>query len=491
MMMPLIRNAMFLVIGLVLVHAANAKTITETDIREYMQDPIFVDLWFGIYDQHNEKYGWWNANEYREGQFWVFEEKTEIKLLDRVAVGKKTYDDQTVIRTHKKEYYDIGNGFLLRRVVSRFEHGEEIQILTADISDGRAQVEVDNDGQTFSYAVDGFSLSLDEVYQVELLLRKFSDWAVGDTIGYKYYDLDTFEISEETDIVRGVEETIRDGVHLKYYQVETLQSDARYTFKTTLAEDGTPLKYSEVKGHTDLEEEHQAKSNVVFGGLTFEDSVVKVDQSFPDVKTISTLTLEIVGPYEDGIHTGYQQKVVTKNGKTILVLGDKIGSREPGVAKDAAKYLRQSSLYPVEDPAIQKMTRDLVAGVADDRKKVRILLDYVDRYIVDDYTSNSMSVFEVLEKRKGDCSEHTLLFNTLARAAGIPSREVRGLINYDDRKFGLHAWNEVLIDGEWHSVDATWGYMSTPITHIRFEGNNYIPPSFEFRIVDIERTVSR
>ena len=105
MMMPLIRNTMFLVIGLVLVHAANAnaKTITEKDIHEYMQDPIFVDLWFGIYDQHNEKYGWWNANEYREGQYWVFEEKTEIKLLDRVAVGKKTYDDQTVIRTHKKE----------------------------------------------------------------------------------------------------------------------------------------------------------------------------------------------------------------------------------------------------------------------------------------------------------------------------------------------------------------------------------------------------
>ena len=50
MIMPLIRNAMFLVIGLVLVHAANAKTITEKDIHEYMQDPIFVDLWFGIYD---------------------------------------------------------------------------------------------------------------------------------------------------------------------------------------------------------------------------------------------------------------------------------------------------------------------------------------------------------------------------------------------------------------------------------------------------------
>ena len=132
------------------------------------------------------------------------------------------------------------------------------------------------------------------------------------------------------------------------------------------------------------------------------------------------------------------------------------------------------------------MVQRVVGPVTDEWQKVKVLLDHVGRYIVDDYTSNSMSTFEILKKRKGDCSEHTLLFNTLARAAGIPTREVRGLLNYEERKFGLHAWNEVLIDGKWHGVDATWGHMATPITHIQFQRNNYIPSSYGFHVIDVE-----
>lgn len=453
-----------------------------------MLDPIFDNLWFGIYDRDNRKYGWWNAKEYREGRYWIFEDRTEIKLLDRVEVGTETYDEQTIVRVHQKEYYDISDQFHLRRVESRFEHGEEIRKIIADVRDTRVDVTVKNGEKTFSYVVDGFSLTMDEVYRVELLLRKYPDWKVGDVINYKYYDIETFEVSDEQDILREIQETVRDGVLLKYYQVETVQSDVRHSFKTTLSANGMPLQYAESSGHTDLEPEEHAKSNVVFGGMTFADSVITVDQPLPSVDEVSTLTFEIVGTYENGIHTGHKQKVVRENERTFLILGESIGARAQASPEDAEKNLRESSLYPVEDPMIQAMAGNLIAGVSDDWKKVKILLDHVDRYVVDDYTSNSMSVFEVLQKRKGDCSEHTLLFNTLARAAGIPTREVRGLMNYEGRKFGLHAWNEVVINGEWHAVDATWGYTSTPITHIRFEGNNYIPPSFEFRVVDIDQS---
>jgi transglutaminase-like putative cysteine protease len=317
-------------------------------------------------------------------------------------------------------------------------------------------------------------------------LRKYEDWQVGETIDYKYYDLETFEITNETDIVREIDETFRDGVKLKYYQVETLQSDVRRTFKTVLSEDGTPLKYSELQGTTELEGEEQAKSDIRFGGFTFEDAVISVDQSIPSPEKISKITFEIVGAYDGGIYSGYQQRIFTQNQKTFLVLGKDIGSPEQGLPGDVEKNLKESSLYPIEDPAIQEMVEEVVGDVTDDWEKVKVLLDHVERYIVDDYTSNSMSVFEVLQKRKGDCSEHTLLFNTLARAAGIPTREVRGLINYEDRKFGLHAWNEVLVGDEWRSVDATWGYMATPLTHIKFEGNNYIPSSFDFRVVEVQ-----
>ena len=70
---------------------------------------------------------------------------------------------------------------------------------------------------------------------------------------------------------------------------------------------------------------------------------------------------------------------------------------------------------------------------------------------------------------KGDCTEHTLLLTTLARAVGIPARSVSGLVYMGDayRAFGGHAWNEVVIDGRWVPVDATWGQMQLDAAHLR------------------------
>ena len=110
----------------------------------------------------------------------------------------------------------------------------------------------------------------------------------------------------------------------------------------------------------------------------------------------------------------------------------------------------------------------------------------MDTYIEDDYLTNPLSVYDILEKKTGDCSEHALLFNTLARAAGIPSRELTGLMNYEDNKFGLHAWNEVVIEGYWYPVDPTWNYLFPPLTHIKFQHLKDVPATFNFKLIELE-----
>ena len=61
----------------------------------------------------------------------------------------------------------------------------------------------------------------------------------------------------------------------------------------------------------------------------------------------------------------------------------------------------------------------------------------------------------------------------MARSLGIPCRTVGGLIYLGDefRQFGLHAWNEVVINGVWVPVDPTWGQPLIDATHIRFPVN--------------------
>ena len=95
-----------------------ARTLTDTDTHQYLIDPIFDNLWFGLYGPDGKKYGWWNGNEFREGDNWIFEERSEIWMLDRVEADGRIYDDQIIIQKHTKEYFDIKNGFSLRKIES-------------------------------------------------------------------------------------------------------------------------------------------------------------------------------------------------------------------------------------------------------------------------------------------------------------------------------------------------------------------------------------
>ena len=76
------------------------------------------------------------------------------------------------------------------------------------------------------------------------------------------------------------------------------------------------------------------------------------------------------------------------------------------------------------------------------------------------------NALEVLDTKKGDCNEHTVLFNALARAAGIPARTVVGMV-YLRGAFYYHAWSEVWL-GRWISLDSVLDQFPADVTHIKF-----------------------
>ena len=67
-----------------------------------------------------------------------------------------------------------------------------------------------------------------------------------------------------------------------------------------------------------------------------------------------------------------------------------------------------------------------------------------------------MSASEVLRIKSGDCTEHSALFAALARAAGIPTKMVYGVVMNANGEFFFHNWNEVFADGKWITVDSTF-----------------------------------
>ncbi|MEW6280982.1 MAG: transglutaminase-like domain-containing protein, partial [Candidatus Eremiobacterota bacterium] len=103
-------------------------------------------------------------------------------------------------------------------------------------------------------------------------------------------------------------------------------------------------------------------------------------------------------------------------------------------------------------------------------EKARILEGWVHRKLDKSYGKNASTARDVLKNRAGDCTEHALLFVALARSAGIPSREVGGLVYAGDPGlFAWHAWAEIHDGHQWVSVDPMWDQVYVDPTHIKMQ----------------------
>jgi transglutaminase-like putative cysteine protease len=95
----------------------------------------------------------------------------------------------------------------------------------------------------------------------------------------------------------------------------------------------------------------------------------------------------------------------------------------------------------------------------------KLLVQWVAREIKGTVTDNQ-SVLETLKTRNGNCQTHARLYTALARAAGIPTRFVSGLIYSKGQGFVYHSWAESYLNG-WVAVDPTFGEFPAGITHIK------------------------
>jgi len=136
-------------------------------------------------------------------------------------------------------------------------------------------------------------------------------------------------------------------------------------------------------------------------------------------------------------------------------------------------YLEATLTLPTAHPDIRDKARELVGDAPDRATAARLLNDYVYDYVEKVPSMGVPNGLEVLQTAQGDCNEHTALYVSLARAAGIPSRIAAGVV-YSDRvtergAFYYHAWPEVKLGGptEWVPVDPTFGQFPADATHVK------------------------
>lgn len=295
---------------------------------------------------------------------------------------------------------------------------------------------------------------------------------VGEQLQARSYDIWGLRQDIEVHTITAIKETGTDGINTTYYEGVITTADLEEPVSFFRGRDGRLISEkigSSLEVRLEPKTIAQKISNVF--DIFLKGSAI-IDKPLGNPKNITDLVIKVRGQGVDNIPSGPRQIALhgSVKGEVLLKIGKSYRKRTLASQKEVKEATESNLSYPVKDPKIIALKNKAVGDATTPRDKIQCLVDFVDRYIKDSYPARSLTIMDIIEKKEGDCTEHAALFTTLARAAGIPAREVYGLVYLGDavKAFGGHVWNEVVIDGNWVPVDVIWGEIETDATHIRF-----------------------
>jgi len=136
---------------------------------------------------------------------------------------------------------------------------------------------------------------------------------------------------------------------------------------------------------------------------------------------------------------------------------------------ELSKFLQSTVYVQANDASIREKAAEIIGDERNSWCAAQILCKWVYEGILNKSLKVGFgSAKQTLETLEGDCTEHTVLFIALARAAGIPSRICAGIVYHRDA-FYYHFWPEVYV-GKWIEMEPTLGQFQADATHIKLTG---------------------
>ncbi|MCI0340821.1 MAG: transglutaminase-like domain-containing protein [Planctomycetales bacterium] len=145
----------------------------------------------------------------------------------------------------------------------------------------------------------------------------------------------------------------------------------------------------------------------------------------------------------------------------------------PDGTREVGGRLATTPRWPADRPDVRSRVEKLLAGAAGPREKLEALHRFVFAEIAfKGETGSRNGVEATLSRRQGHCFDKSDLLVTLARAAGLPAREVAGWVP----PLGAgHAWVEVFLSGNggeggggWIPADGTCAWLGACEDYVPF-----------------------
>ncbi len=234
---------------------------------------------------------------------------------------------------------------------------------------------------------------------------------------------------------------------------------------------GRTLKEESPAGFSIVREEMSTARTLPARAVSLDliaQTAVPVATKLPDPQTQRALRLKLGGVNFTNFRLNGGRQKLTQDQLEIR----REDLNELGLAKipvrdtRLASYLQPTPFLQADHPKIQALAAEILNGERDGYRAALKIKDWVYNQIAKQPTVSIPNALEVLQTRSGDCNEHTVLFNALARAAGIPAKTVVGVV-YLRGAFYYHAWSEIWL-GEWISLDSVLNQFPADVTHVKF-----------------------
>jgi hypothetical protein len=448
--------------------AFGQQTKLGTELEAYITEIEGKEYWYGV-NIDSKHVGYYSEKVYRENSG---DQKYIVYEIAAVDAQNDIDGERRIFKSTDSIFFDASSGLPVKCVFEKSDldgSGRTIKLATRD-GDKWLIDETGKDQQTRKLPSSKFDLK--SLFSINIRGRSVDK--VGEIVSGSEFDCESLNLVDITlGFLKTENKTIRGtkaAINVFSYKLVSEADNIDAVGKAMILKDGRLLSAKLGKISFSL----QPKELLVGMPMTGIDTALNpsIQNHIENYSLLKSLRVEVQGSglISSNVNS-YRQKLVKESSESLVFELGGTGA-EPTIASEIEikNFLKSKQNSEGAAKEISKILSKLGIGEKTDAEKLWAILAFVSVYLEDNYFSPSSNVLEILNNKKGDCTEHSTLFVALARAAGLPARRVTGFIYNNEEEnpgFAGHEWSEVVLNGVWIGIDPTWGEMGTSPIHVR------------------------
>lgn len=421
-------------------------------------------------------------------------------MSSTIAEAKR--GDETCLREDEKTYIKIqrsfdGQTFEIQATVENWYRLDGTPLASKDTTKNGAQTVVTEVSYAENEAVISVTVDRNPPVKVTLdstgkkLHSMLSAWAHlrdnvkdGESFTFHKVSSDDHLIVQETWTRNGkIERILADKTTVEGMSVRSVDNGKAATL--IIGNDDLPSFYEAASGFS-LERCKEIPKPFVAEAVSMR-TVMESNVDIASWRKLDRMELSFAYPHDDDEHipqladsNGYHDVHKSEKGYVLRLKSQRLADDEKPayplaeVAEDVKRYLKATPMCQSDDTTLAAEAQKLAKGKTDAREVAMAIIKFVsERLKGGSGETGAASALQAYKERQGDCTEHSALFVALARASGLPARQVGGVVyaaaeDGSGSIMGYHAWSEVWL-GRWVPVDATVNELGTSARYILFE----------------------